>query len=655
MVKKNNFLSSLNLFNNKSGKKSYNGILIIAGILGVLFLLSLVPATLGHKVAIIGLNGSGSTVPIDNITISEDKQVKINITLNVSNGYIAAADTLFPQMRINISAINITLPLSINFTDGTTNFSGGANSTTNTTFDLTKSGLHETAWLRNDTRNKLSIQTRAGGLETSYTSLVSLDNGSTTQATLQSNYSWIVFNITGYVPGSYVINVSISNTTVGATQQAISNMVNITVNDTTAPDRITLNANSTGFSGVTYGYRGLTSTKVNLSSKNQVQTIFVSINVSDFNETGAGGVGYAGQAIMSANISLYNISGLINSTIVSKGTGVNVATIDFNFTKGSNNVDNFTDGNYWVNVTSVQDIGGNINYTGLAYNITIDGTDPTLTVAKAGTSTSKQIVLDITLSDATSGIQGKQCTVTGGGVGGIVMSGNTGTQTATQTDLGCNTAYTYTTACTDHSGNTKSISTTVNTDACVGGGTSGTSGGTGGSDVVGSASSAFWILTYNEATTDLNGDSDGVSSLLLERYRVKIKVDTKLYYVGVVDTTDTTAKINVTTTARDKEEMFNIGDVKKFDVNADNKYDLSVTLNGIDSATGKADLSLVYIQEEVPAEEQKEVEEQVGEGTTSTSAKSKAWIWIIVVLAVLAIAGAILFGKKQSRHKNYGF
>ena len=205
-------------------------------------------------------------------------------------------------------------------------------------------------------------------------------------------------------------------------------------------------------------------------------------------------------------------------------------------------------------------------------------------------------------------------------------------------------------------GNTKSISTTVNTDACAGGGTSGTSGGTGGSDVVGSASSAFWILTYNEATTDLNGDSDGVSVNLDEKYRVKVKVDTKLYYLGVTGTTDTTAKINVTTTAEDKEATLSVGDVKKFDVNADDKYDLSVTLNGIDSATGKADLSLVYIQEAVSAEDQEAVEEQVGEeGTPTTTAKSKAWIWVVVVLAVLAILGAILFGKKNSKRKNYGF
>ena len=98
-----------------------------------------------------------------------------------------------------------------------------------------------------------------------------------------------------------------------------------------------------------------------------------------------------------------------------------------------------------------------------------------------------------------------------------------------------------------------------------------------------------------------------------------------------------------------------MGDVKKFDVNADNLYDISVTLNGIDSATGKADLSVVYVQEAVSPEDQVGVEEQVGEGTTPEKAKSKAWIWVIVVLVVLAIVWAIFSGKKQSRRKNYGF
>ncbi|MBI2003848.1 hypothetical protein HYS72_00075 [Candidatus Pacearchaeota archaeon] len=143
---------------------------------------------------------------------------------------------------------------------------------------------------------------------------------------------------------------------------------------------------------------------------------------------------------------------------------------------------------------------------------------------------------------------------------------------------------------------------------------------------------------------------------MLEAYRVKIKVDTKLYYVGVTEATDTTAKINVTTTAKDKEATLSVGDVKKFDVNADNLYDISVTLNGIDSATGKADLTVVYTQEPVSAEDQEGVEEQVGEeGAIPEKAKPKTWLWVVVVLVVLAIAGAILFGKKKARHKNYGF
>ena len=132
-------------------------------------------------------------------------------------------------------------------------------------------------------------------------------------------------------------------------------------------------------------------------------------------------------------------------------------------------------------------------------------------------------------------------------------------------------------------------------------------------------------------------------------------MDTKLYYVGVTETTDTTVKLNVTTTAEDKEATLNVGEIKKFDVNADDKYDVAVTLNGIDSATGKADLSLVYIQEAVSAEEQAGVGEQVGEVPTTSETKSKTWIWVIVILVVLAIAAAILFGKKQSKHKNYGF
>lgn len=584
MVQKNNFLSSLNLFNNKSAKKSYNGILIIAGILGFILLAGLViadrQATLGATTPGVGSNLS---------VINEDVTVFFNITINTTQ------DAYFG----NVTQVNVTIPSSFTFTTGSNRTDPGSR---NGTFNLNSSTV--LTW-------------------TNFTDGF-IGNGSN---------ATIGFNITATNPGNYSIIINVTTFTAGRNQS----IINVNVNDTTAPYLVSFNSETP----VAYA---------NLSKREIV------INVSA-NDTFS--------AIGSFNISILFPNGTIaNTTLFS--ANFTSANLTYNTTAGINWSGNYlADGQYIINVSNVKDYAelrgfgqNNTNATGIQRNVTIDLTAPTVSATKSASSTAHQVVLDITLTDATSGIVGKQCSATSTGTGTTSISGTGGSQTATQTGLGCSTDYTYTITCSDYSGNSGSKQVTVSTDGCPSGGTSGTSGGTSGGsgDVVGSASSSFWILTYNEATNDLNGDSDGVSSLLLEAYRVKIKVDTKLYYVGVTEATDTTAKINVTTTAKDKEATLSVGDVKKFDVNADNLYDISVTLNGIDSATGKADLTVVYTQEPVSAEDQEGVEEQVGEeGAIPEKAKPKTWLWVVVVLVVLAIAGAILFGKKKARHKNYGF
>src|SRR3989344_2354841 len=673
MVKKNSFFEGLNLFNNKSAKKSYNGILIIAGILGVLALSGLVfgfASDAGMSTSSVKLyNESGieignSLLPKQNFSNTYNESISFILRINVSDG--AGAD-IVPDR--NITKINITFDNSFIVANYTFNITNGIITTYNITGATDFRGP-ETFFNSTDNLVKGTTAITLVHLNNTFNGrtfhwLNTTEHGLLGNNTVSSNNQSFYFNISNNVPGDYNITVLLQNGTGTSADSTASRNFSIRINDTTVPQYITLNSNSTGFSSITpvrsTATKPATTASVNFSTAaSSATTIYVSVNVTDFNETGAGGIGYAGQGLGNISIVVYNETGLVNlSQNVNRnmtfGTGTAKTQVSLNFSAFTGGA-NLSDGRYLVTVLNVSDAGNNLNTSVLAYNITIDGTQPTLTVAKASTSTQHQLVLDLTVSDATSGINGKQCITTGGGTDGITMSGNTGTQTATQTGLGCNTAYTYTVACTDHSGNTKSSGVTLSTSTCTGGGgTSGTSGGTSGSDDVGSASSSYWTLTYNEATTDLNADSDGVSVNLDEQYRVKIKVDTKLYYVGVTETTDTTVKLNVTTTAEDKEATLNVGEIKKFDVNADDKYDVAVTLNGIDSATGKADLSLVYIQEAVSAEEQAGVGEQVGEVPTTSETKSKTWIWVIVILVVLAIAAAILFGKKQSKHKNYGF
>lgn len=668
MVKKrNNFLESLNLFENKSGKKSYNGILIIAGILGMLVLSGLVvgfanPAgMLTESVKLFNESGieiGNSLLPKSNFSNTYNEGTTFILRVNVSDG--AGLDTVPDR---NITKVNITFDNSFVVLNYTFNISNGNLSTYNASGSEESSFFNRTlsngTWV-SGTISRLHINNSLWG--NTFHWLNTTGDGLLGNNTISSNNQSFYFNVSNAVPGTYNITVMLQNGTGTSADSTASRNFTIRINDTTAPNFVNLHANSTGFSSITPVLSDVavptTTTKVNLSSKTQAVTLYASVNVTDFNETGSGGIGYAGQGIIRAYFQIFNDTGLMNGTsnrTLALGVRENVA---FNLTGHIGLVTNLTDGNYMIVIRNFTDIGNNTNATAIAYNVTIDGTNPSVTIAKASTSTQHQLVLDLTVSDATSGINGKQCSVSGGGTDGITMSGTAGAQTATQSGLGCNTAYTYTVACTDHAGNTNSQDVSLSTSTCTGGSSGGSSSSGSGTTgtTVGSASSAFWTLTYNEATLDMSDDSDGVSANLAENYRVKLKVDAKLYYIGVTEATETTATINVTTSAtQDRTATFSIGDVNKFDVNADNTYDLAITLNGI--SAGKADLSVVYIQEPMSAEEQEAVEEQVTqEGAAAPeTGKSNTWIWIVAGIVVLGIIGAAVFGRKKSRYKNYGF
>src|SRR3989344_1431870 len=412
MVKKNNFFEGLNLFNNKSAKKSYNGILIIAGIFGVLFLVSLVPGT-------ITINEKLGTQGV--LTINEDVSVRLNISINSSLAGITKG---------NVSEVNITIPGSFTFTTGSNYISNGTGlytSTENATFNLNSSTL-------------LIWTNTTNGFMT---------NGSN---------GTLGFNITAANPGNYTINITyklLNDVTENNTY------INITVNDTTAPRVVFFNSQNP----VSYA---------NLS----VREIIVNVSAND-----------TFSAIGSFNISLLFPNGSLANNTLHKGALLEVNdSVRVNFTGI-----HLTDGQYIINVSNVSDNAylrgfgsNNTNMTGIQRNVTIDLTAPTVTVVKSSSSTAHQIVLDVTVTDATSGIVGKQCTASGSGTGATSVSGTGGSQTATQTGLGCNTAYTYTVTCSDHSGNSGSKQVTVNTDGCSSGSSSsGTGTGGSGSDVVG--------------------------------------------------------------------------------------------------------------------------------------------------------------------------
>jgi hypothetical protein len=106
----------------------------------------------------------------------------------------------------------------------------------------------------------------------------------------------------------------------------------------------------------------------------------------------------------------------------------------------------------------------------------------------------------------------------------------------------------------------------------------------------------YWTNTISYSSDDLD-ELDGmkVDENLEEKEQMSIRVDGTRYYIGVVDLTSSRAIINITD--RDDvwiQERFNPGDVKKFEINGDNYYDIEIKLNTI-TDEDEADITVKYL------------------------------------------------------------
>jgi len=108
----------------------------------------------------------------------------------------------------------------------------------------------------------------------------------------------------------------------------------------------------------------------------------------------------------------------------------------------------------------------------------------------------------------------------------------------------------------------------------------------------GTTVTSFWTTTY---TIDNDDFQEGYSKSLAHKKRLKVYVDNETHYVGVVNLTNTTATINVSSEVQ--QEVFNIGDTHKFEVTNDGYYDIEVKLNNI--YDNKANITITSIHEEI--------------------------------------------------------
>ena len=182
-------------------------------------------------------------------------------------------------------------------------------------------------------------------------------------------------------------------------------------------------------------------------------------------------------------------------------------------------------------------------------------------------------------------------------------------------------------------------------------------GGGGGSS---SGTPSFWTSTY--VYDDKNLEEKGpLTREFAKKHRVRLKIDDETHYVGVVNLTDDTATINVSSTPQQK--TLSIGEEWKVELTDDSYYDLSVKLNDIKN--NKANLTITGIHEEIIEETTPSANQTTTQNETQQTEKTEEveeekteyrWLWIVLAIILVIMVTAIIFYfsfyKKQRYYKN---
>lgn len=313
------------------------------------------------------------------------------------------------------------------------------------------------------------------------------------------------------------------------------------------------------------------------------------------------------------NVSVYNSTSLVNYTYIQTN---NSAGSLFIF-----NLSGLINGRYNINITVNNTYG---EYNTSSRRIILDTTGPALTFS----CTVYTILSGNTMSCSCSAID-----VLDAAAVALYNSAPLTNNIGNNLPVGCGSI--------DSAGNYNSSTLYYNVTL------TGTASG-GGSGPSGTTTTVTWSQTFVATDKELS-EKGAVTYDLGSKNRMKVKVNAEEHYIGVVSVTATSATIQVSSTTQ--EVTMSVGDVKKFDVNNDSYYDLSVSLESITS--GKAKVTATQIREAVViAGEEPGAGAGAGEGTGSgeTAAPSKttkAIIWMVVIALVIAAAVLVVVFKKK--------
>jgi len=354
-----------------------------------------------------------------------------------------------------------------------------------------------------------------------------------------------------------------------------------------------------------------------------------SVNVTDYNVTD--GSSFTPASIWTV---VYNATQILNTSLGSRwinasiSFGLNASGLPFTI-----NVSNFTgggflpNGRYWINIT-VNNSFGDANTTVISY-LTLDTGSPNLTHSCDTYSliVTKPITCTCSATDIwdTSPITGYDKTP---------LTNNLGT------------SFPASCGSTDSAGNF--VNSVLYYNVTVGSAPAGSGGGGGGS-----TTTVTWTNTIIATDAELSAKGP-VTYELSGSSRIKVQINSQTHYIGVVSVTATTAKIQVSSTPI--EATLNVGDTKKFDLDADGFYDIIVKLDSITS--GKAKVTTTAINEAVPAGTGTGDDTGAGTGTGDDTgagitggSTGKIIMWIVIIVVIIAVV-AVVIGISKNKSKS---
>ncbi|MFA6023050.1 MAG: hypothetical protein WC781_03105 [Candidatus Pacearchaeota archaeon] len=452
------------------------------------------------------------------------------------------------------------------------------------------------------------------------------------------NHTTFYFNATGANEGFYNISVLSYN-------GSATNYSNISYYVNAPPANISFLINGS-YAGPYNSQFGTSVFVMGFRAHNDTTKVMnMTVNVSAYDQIG----------INSFTISLWNATNLSNNNVLINSSNITGTPASGLRASAYITYINLTEGIYYLNVTS-NDSQKMTNWTAGTRKIILDFTAPTVALISPDNATTSLETLNDTASvvfyyNVTDNFGIVNCslivneTVVSTASTGINYAGVTNSITYAAS-VGANN---WSVICLDNaSNNFTTLSRTFSIKKTTAATTTASSSSGG--------STSDWYVTLYPTASELTA---GYTQNLAAKYQVKAKVGVEFHSIGVISLTTSTATITVASTPQ--TNTFNIGDLKKFDVNSDGVYDLSVKLNSI--TNGKASVTVTSISEVIPvvatpgttAPETTINQSPETIGQEVKQLESNVWLWVGLVIVILAVIGLIIYFMKRNNTKKNGW